>query len=74
MAFAAHLTPGSAAALPHVVAAPRPGPFARLLATVIAIQQARADARVAQFIERNGGRITDEIEREISRRFGGPVT
>jgi hypothetical protein len=37
------------------------------------MQRLRAEAEVARFIDRNGGRITDDLEREISRRFGGPV-
>lgn len=28
------------------------------------------DARIGRFIEANGGTLTDELEREISRRFG----
>jgi hypothetical protein len=29
-----------------------------------------AECEVARFIERNGGVLTDSLEREISRRFG----
>ena len=32
--------------------------------------QACRDAEVAHFIERNGGRLTDDLEREISRKYG----
>jgi len=76
MAFAAHLSPDSAPALPGNPAEaghPRPGIFARLLNALMTMQRARAEAEVARFIDRNGGRITDDLEREISRRFGGPV-
>jgi hypothetical protein len=75
MAFAAHFFPGSAAALPGNPAAAhsRPGLFSRVLAALITMQRLRAEAEVARFIDRNGGRITDDLEREISRRFGGPA-
>ena len=75
MAFAAHAFPGSAAALPgrsepdH----PRPGILARFLAAVTASRRARAEAEIGRFIEAHGGRVTDDLEREISHRFGGPV-
>ncbi len=75
MAFAAHAFPGSAAALPgrsepdH----PRPGILSRLLAAVVASRRARAEAEIGRFIEERGGRVTDDLEREISRRFGGSV-
>lgn len=31
------------------------------------------ECEVARFIDRNGGRLTDSLEREIGRRFGRPV-
>jgi hypothetical protein len=40
---------------------------------VRALQDSRrraAEREVERFIHRNGGRLTDELEREISRRFG----
>ena len=74
MAFAAHVLPGSAATLPRRAAArSRPGILSRLMATVVASRRARAEAEIGRFIEAHGGRITDDLEREISRRFGGPV-
>jgi len=75
MAFAAHFFSGSAAALPGnpAEAHPRPGLFSRVLAALMTMQRLRAEAEVARFIDRHGGRITDDLEREISRRFGGPV-
>jgi hypothetical protein len=33
--------------------------------------QGERDAEIAAFIDERGGQFTDEIEREISRRFGG---
>jgi hypothetical protein len=32
--------------------------------------QAKQDGRIGLFIANNGGRLTDDLEREISRRFG----
>ena len=75
MASAVHAFPGSTAALPgrsepdH----PRPGILVRLMAAIIAARRARAEAEIGRFIEAHGGRVTDDLEREISRRFGGPV-
>jgi hypothetical protein len=74
MAFAAHFSPshympGAAAEAEH----PRPGLLSRLMQALVASRRARAEAEVARFIADNGGRMTDGLEREISRRFGGPV-
>ncbi|HEX8168711.1 MAG TPA: hypothetical protein VF601_23365 [Beijerinckiaceae bacterium] len=74
MAFAAHFSPssyipGASADVKH----PRPNLLVRLLHAVVASRRARAEAEVARFIEERGGRVTDDLEREISRRFGGPV-
>jgi hypothetical protein len=35
--------------------------------------QRRAECEVARFIESHGGELTDDLEREISRRFESPV-
>jgi hypothetical protein len=35
-----------------------------------AAQRRREEADIARFIERNGGVITDDIERRIGRHFG----
>ena len=36
------------------------------------MRQQRVDAEVGQFIESHGGQLTDDLERQISRRFGSP--
>ena len=41
--------------------------------TLFPSRQRDLDCEVARFIRRNGGQLTDEIEREISHRFGSPV-
>ena len=76
MAFAAHVSPSSylpGAASAAAAEQPRPGLLSRLLQAVMTSRRIRAEAEVARFIEERGGRITDDLEREISRRFGGPV-
>ena len=45
----------------------------RLGAAIAASRQAQAERAIARFIESQGGRLTDEVEREISRRFGSPT-
>jgi hypothetical protein len=45
----------------------------RLGGAVAASRRAQAEREIARFIESQGGRLTDEIEREISRRFGSPA-
>ena len=45
----------------------------RLGDAAAASRRAQAEREVARFIEAQGGRLTDEVEREISRRFGSPT-
>jgi hypothetical protein len=47
------------------------GVVARVVAWFNAKVHAERDAEIAAFIEQRGGQFTDEMEREISRRFGG---
>jgi hypothetical protein len=44
------------------------GVFRRWLDAIIAAQQRRADREIARYIE-TAGRFTDDVEREIERRF-----
>jgi hypothetical protein len=41
----------------------------RLLDAVIASRQRHADLEIARFLATHGGKITDDVEREIERRF-----
>jgi Tfp pilus assembly protein PilZ len=43
----------------------------RVVSWITAKATAERDAEIAAFIDERGGQFTDEIEREISRRFGG---
>ena len=47
--------------------------LARIGDALTASRRIQAEREVARFIELNGEQLTDELEREISRRFGGPA-
>lgn len=40
---------------------------------LIAARRAQADRDIARCIVSRGGRLTDEVERQISQRFGHPA-
>ena len=46
-----------------------PGFFALLLAAMAESRQRQADREIARFMAGRGGKFTDEMEREIERRF-----
>jgi hypothetical protein len=52
---------------------PGHGLLARAIDALREANQRKAACEVARFIERNGGQLTDDLEREISQRFGSPV-
>jgi hypothetical protein len=45
----------------------RPGLLRRMLNTMLEWRQKQADRDIARFIARSGGRLTDEIEREMTQ-------
>ena len=45
------------------------GLLRRFLDAMIESRQRQADREIARYIRDNGGRLTDNIEREIERRF-----
>ena len=47
--------------------------LSRIGDAVTASRRVQAEREIARFIDLNGGQLTDELEREISRRFGGPA-
>lgn len=55
------------------VAAHRPSLFKRLADSFVASRRRKAEGEIARFIQANGGALTDNLEREISRRFGNIV-
>lgn len=48
------------------------GRFHRFLDAVMKARQRQADREIARFLQARGGRLTDEAEREIERRFLRP--
>jgi hypothetical protein len=48
----------------------KPSLFSRFVTALMLSRQRAADREIERFIAMRGGRLTDETEREISRRFG----
>jgi hypothetical protein len=48
---------------------PAAGVLRRLFDAVVEARQKRADREIAGFIARRGGRITDDLEREMTQRL-----
>jgi hypothetical protein len=46
------------------------GLFASILSRFDRSRQRRVDSEVGDFIESHGGQLTDDLERQISRKFG----
>ena len=55
----------------HSPAEHRTGLFDAILGWLSARDARAIDGEIAQFVSARGGEITDDLEREISRRFGG---
>ncbi len=49
------------------------GFWTRLHNSITLSRQRAAEREIGRFVQQHGGQLTDEIEREISRRFGGPA-
>jgi hypothetical protein len=49
--------------------APRRGLFLRLMDALAEANQRKAERVVAEYIRRNGGTLTDDLERNIRRSF-----
>jgi hypothetical protein len=45
----------------------RPSFFSRVVGAIAASNRRKAEREIARFIGRNGGKITDDLEREIER-------
>jgi hypothetical protein len=54
---------------PSVKRASGPGILSRLDATIAAARTRQAEREIARYLDGNGGKFTDEAEREIERRF-----
>jgi hypothetical protein len=46
------------------------GLFSAILGRFDRSRQRRIDSEVGEFIESHGGQLTDDLERQISRKFG----
>ncbi len=46
-----------------------PGFFRRFLNAMMVARQRQAEREIARYVETLGGKFTDSVEREISRRF-----
>jgi hypothetical protein len=46
-----------------------PGLFSRMYAVIAAARMRQAEREIARYLYGNGGKFTDEAEREIERRF-----
>jgi hypothetical protein len=62
---------------PQRRAADRGGILQRIFSAILKSRQRNADLEIARFIGRSGGRITDEVERQVMERvsqaaFGAP--
>lgn len=65
---AAPLARGGAGIQPRPAA--RTGLIARLTDAARRSHQRRLERDIARFLQQNGARLTDSLEREIERRFG----
>jgi len=54
---------------PATNVAKKRGFFSRLLAAMAVSRMRQAEREIAQYLDRSGGKFTDEAEREIERRF-----
>ena len=54
---------------PAAAAPAGPGLFARLASALHDARMRQVDREIGAFIERRGGRMTDDLERQIERRF-----
>ena len=50
---------------------PKPSLLARIVTAMMEQRQRQADQHIARYIERNGGTITDAVERGIETRILG---
>jgi hypothetical protein len=57
------------AALAHRIGAPRRGLLRRIFGGIFESREAQAERTAAEYIARTGGRLTDEIERQITDRI-----
>jgi hypothetical protein len=72
MTYAAHhrdFAFGGKAATTSDAVASKAGVLRRIFDAIFESRQKRADREIAAFVARRGGRFTDELEREMTRRL-----
>ena len=52
-----------------IAAGRKPGLLRRIVSAMQEARQRQAEREIALYLSRNGGKFTDEAEREIERRF-----
>ena len=62
---------GRATTSNEVATAPGRGFWSRVFLSIMRSRQQTAEREIAKLIQLRGGNLTDDLEREISRRFGG---
>ena len=55
--------------LPHTKTSSGPGWLGRVYAAMMAARMRQAEREIALYLNATGGKLTDEAEREIERRF-----
>ena len=54
---------------PRPFSAPRRSLWRRIFEAMIEARRVQAEREIALYLERTGGRFSDDVEREIERRF-----
>ncbi|HVV62590.1 MAG TPA: hypothetical protein VHD14_12615 [Pseudolabrys sp.] len=68
MAFFSHAVSPRELAFARADARKR-GPFARFLAALMEARRRAAEREIARYLAHTGGKLTDQIERDIEHRF-----
>lgn len=66
-----YLTHTRAAASTNQPACPRGGIFQRIVAAIERSRQRHLEQEAGRFISKHGGRITDDVERQLNGHFSG---
>jgi hypothetical protein len=68
-AYSGELVPFRSSTTVSEAAKPRRGILRRILNAIYESRRKKAELDIARFLERRGGRITDEIERQMTERL-----
>jgi hypothetical protein len=70
-AFHVHLPHTRVSASTNTPPRPRGGIFKRIFAAIERARQRRIEQEAGRFIAKHGGRITDDVERQLNGHFSG---